>query len=205
MIKFSVFIADDSPAIVELARKSLESTGEYQCHCFTDGAQVLEAFEPGTVDCVLADLRMPRPDGEELYQLLEQRDPLLSFVIMTGHADVRTAVRIMERGTFTLLEKPFSLDELISTVRRASQHTREQRARRHLKDLEAARLSTLTSEEREVLDCMVAGLPNKAIATNLTLSPRTLDRRRQSLMRKLNVDSVAQVAALVARVTGESS
>ncbi|MEZ6100972.1 MAG: response regulator [Pirellulaceae bacterium] len=192
-------VVDDSPKILDLVCRILTASGEFDCVGYGNGAEMLARFRPGELDCVLTDLKMPEVDGEQLHRRLAQLDPMLSVVIVTGYADVKTAVRLMEQGTFTLLEKPFSAADLRTIAERAAERTRQRRRDLQPRLEEAARISLLSEEEREVLDGIIAGLPNKAIAYQLAISPRTLDRRRQSVMKKLQVNSAAEVAALVAR------
>lgn len=201
MQKAIVYVVDDSDLVLNLVRSILERTEEFECICFSSGAELLAQLKPCKIDCVVADLKMPEVDGEELFQRVRECDPFVSIVIMTGFADVKTAVRLMEQGTFTVLEKPFTNEELIASVQRATQNTLDLRARKEA-SMQAAELKArLTPEELEVLECIVAGLSNKEIANNLTLSSRTLDRRRQSILKKLNVGTAAEAVALVIRTS----
>lgn len=201
MRKAIVYVVDDSDLVLNLVRSILERTEEFDCICFSSGAELLAQLKPWKIDCVVADLKMPEVDGEELFQRVRECDPFVSIVIMTGFADVKTAVRLMEQGTFTVLEKPFTNEELIASVQRATQNTLDLRARKEA-SMQAAELKArLTPEELEVLECIVAGLSNKEIANNLTLSSRTLDRRRQSILKKLNVGTAAEAVALVIRTS----
>ncbi|TWT86061.1 response regulator transcription factor [Neorhodopirellula pilleata] len=204
MQKTIVYVVDDSDLILDLVRKILENSGEIEGSYYQSGIELLNQLRPGVVDCVVADLKMPDVDGEELFQRIRQCDPLVSIVIMTGFADVKTAVRLMEQGTFTLLEKPFTQEELIAAVKRATNHTCELRKNNASLTKATAMKQLLTAEEAEVLECIVSGLTNKEIANTLTLSPRTLDRRRQSILRKLNVNTVAEAVALIARTAAIS-
>jgi len=196
-----VYVVDDSDLILDLVRKIFENSGEIEGSYYQSGIELLDQLLPGAVDCVVADLKMPDVDGEELFQRIQQWDPLVAMVIMTGFADVKTAVRLMEQGTFTLLEKPFTSEELVAAVKRAANHTRELRKSKASLAKATAMKQLLTNDEVEVLECIVSGLTNKEIANTLTLSPRTLDRRRQSILRKLNVGTVAEAVALIAHTT----
>lgn len=201
---YLVFVVDDVPEIVDLACRMLQAAGGFDCRCFTSTEKLLEEFLPQQVDCVLSDLKMPR-DGAELQREIAVLDPLLSFVFISGHADVKTAVRLMEQGALTLVEKPFTAKELVSAVTRGAERTRQLRSRQSNQIEAAARLATLSPDEREVLECLVAGLPNKSIAHNLSLSSRTVDRRRQNILQKMQVDSVVELVAVVTRLRNEAS
>ncbi len=201
MQKTIAYVVDDSDLILDLIRKIFGDSGEIEGSYFQSGIDLLAQLQPGEVDCVVADLKMPDVDGEELLQRIRQCDPLIAMVIMTGFADVKTAVRLMEQGTFTLLEKPFTNEELMAAVKRAATHTREIRKRKANLTKATALKQRLTADEVEVLEYIVSGLTNKEIANTLMLSPRTLDRRRQSILRKLNVGTVAEAVALIAHTT----
>jgi two-component system response regulator FixJ len=205
MPKTIAYVVDDSDLILDLVGKIFKNSGEIEGSYFQSGIDLLDQLQPSTVDCVVADLKMPDVDGEELFQRIRQCDPLVALVIMTGYADVKTAVRLMEQGTFTLLEKPFTSDELMAAVKRAANHTRVLRKRKAMLAKASALKQLLSTDEVEVLECIVSGLTNKEIANTLTLSPRTLDRRRQSILKKLNVGTVAEAVALIAHTTEISS
>jgi FixJ family two-component response regulator len=119
--------------------------------------------------------------------------------MISGHADVRIAVEAMTLGAVTLLEKPFSLDELLAQVCKAIRKDAAERASRGKAADTQARLDALTPKEREVLDQIVAGRTNREIADQLGLSVRAVEDRRARLMRKLGVNSLA---GLVAVATG---
>ncbi|MCA9247034.1 MAG: response regulator transcription factor [Planctomycetales bacterium] len=199
-----IYVVDDYPAIAEVAKRYLLAAGGFEVRTFTSARDLLHDFVPNTVDCVVADLKMPGLDGGELHLELAQQDPSLSFVFVTGFADVKTAVKLMEQGAFTLLEKPFSAEDLVVSVRRAVEQTSELRAKQSQREQAATLLSTLTEDERDVMECMVAGLPNKTIANKLALSSRTVDRRRHAVLTKMQVSSVPELAALVARLDLET-
>lgn len=195
-----VWIVDDESAVATLAAQVLEQIGEFQCRVFTSSSECLAALRPGVAACVVSDIRMPEVDGRELQQALLSIDPTISILFLTGHADVPTAVQLMEQGAVTLLQKPYEAAHLVAAVCKAvlrCQSLRRQQAER----LESQRrLDSLSDEEREVMRCMVAGLSNKAIAFKLALSPRTLDRRRQTILQTMAVDSVVELARLLERL-----
>lgn len=199
MSPYRVFVIDDFEHIVEYVRAALESDGQFQCECFTSVAPLIEKFAPGQVDAILADLKMPDLDGGELHRRISERDHALSFVVMTGHADVKTAVKLMEQGTFTLLEKPFTRDEIVGAARKAAERTIELRTRDKDRLEILGLLATLDPDENEVLDSMLLGRSNKETAFVLSISPRTLDRRRNSILAKLKVNTFAEVIAMVTR------
>lgn len=198
-----VCVIDDEDAVRDLVREILELRG-FDVRNFACGQEFLENFDESQTSCVVTDLRMPRIDGLELQQQLNAAGSIVSVVVLTGYADVRMAVRLMEDGALTLLEKPFQHDELTTAVQRAIAVTEARRARRDALRQIHGQLEQLTEDERAVLDCMIAGLPNKAIAMRLGLSMRTLDRRRQGVLTKMAVQSPTALAALVAQLRSQS-
>jgi FixJ family two-component response regulator len=118
-------------------------------------------------------------------------------VVVTGVADVPTAVTMMENGAVTLLEKPYDHAELLHAVERGLAASRERWEQKHDAESVRERLSTLTDNERSVMECMLAGQPNKAIAHRLDLSMRTVDRRRQAVLEKMGARTVPELALLL--------
>ena len=200
---YTVFVIDDSPPVVDIICRYLIAAGDFECEGFVTPSSLLADFAPGRVDCVVADLKMPDIDGGQLLDTLNKHDPFLQFVIVTGHADVPTTVRLMQQGASTLLQKPFTSESIVGAVQRAAQTTRESRDRCASLVEASKRLESLSDDERDVLDCVMEGTPNKAIARQLTLSSRTLDRRRASLLAKMKVETVIELVALVTRIESE--
>jgi two-component system response regulator FixJ len=194
-----VCVVDDDPAVLELTCGVLRTYG-FDVRGYDGAEEFLAALDEKNVACVVTDLRMPNVDGGELLQRLHARVGVVSVIVVTAHADVRTAVKLMEEGATTLLEKPFQPNELFAAVERAVRATQSRRvaeerlaeARRHFAEL--------TADERDVLECMVAGAANKSIASQLDLSMRTVDRRRRAVLTKMKVDSVSELAALVTKL-----
>ncbi|MCC6511943.1 MAG: response regulator transcription factor [Pirellulaceae bacterium] len=196
----TVWVVDDEESVATLVAKVLTGIGEFECRVFSSSSEFLAALKPGVAACVVSDVRMPNIDGPELQKKLLEIDDSISIVFLTGYADVPTTVQLMEQGAVTLLQKPYEHADLLAAVRRAvrrSEMLRKQRA--ELTETEE-RLQRLSSDEREVLECMVGGLTNKAIAYKLALSPRTLDRRRSSILQTMGVASVVELAALLERL-----
>ncbi len=195
-----VWVVDDEEAVANLAAKVLSGLGEFECRVFLSAQECLTAMKPGQIACVVSDVRMPHIDGAQLQKRLLEIDDTISILFLTGHADVPTAVQLMEQGAVTLLQKPYAAADLIAAVQKAvrrCQAIRQQRA--ELVELQQ-RLDTLSDDQREVLECMVAGLSNKAIAFKLALSPRTLDRRRSSILQTMGAESVVELAAMLERL-----
>ena len=193
-----VFVVDDDVQVLDSVR-CLLSCARHDVHCFVSAKDFLEQLQPEQTGCLVTDLSMPDMDGLELQQQLRSMNSMLSVVIVTGRADVGTAVHLMRNGAVTLLEKPYPAEQLLEAVN-DSLNLSVDRAERHRQRTEARRLlSLLDDDEREVVALAADGLPNKAIAQRLSLSPRTVDRRRQSAFSKLGIASPAGFARLISQ------
>lgn len=149
----------------------------------------LASVNPG---CVLTDVRMPALDGLELLRRLKKLGFRGPVVVMTAHGDVSTAVRAMKAGAADFVEKPFDDEALLATISAALDPPSAAAAAAAA----AARIATLSPREREVLELLMAGKPNKAVARDLGLSPRTVEIHRARLMARLEVGSLAEAVRL---------
>lgn len=192
-----VFVVDDEPAVLDLSCRVIAAAG-FDAHPFTSVRDFFVAVDQ-TVDCVVTDLRMPDAGGIDLLNELSRRGLEIPVVVLTGHADVPTAVGLMERGVVTLLEKPFVAAHLVHAVERAIQVSVRQRLRFDEAQTIRAHFDRLSDEEREVMREMINGASNKVIAMQLSISARTLDRRRRTVLETMGVDSVAELSALAER------
>jgi two-component system response regulator FixJ len=186
----TIHLVDDDEAIRRSASLVLRTSG-YVVKTYDSGMPLLAGatgLDPG---CILIDVRMPQKDGLEVQAELKARGVFLPVIVMTGHGDVNLAVRAMKAGAVDFLEKPFRKDDLLAAVEEGFARM-EQTDRRRARGEEArARLAVLTPREREVLDGLVEGLPNKTIAHQLGISPRTVEVHRANLMAKLEVPSLS--------------
>lgn len=192
-----VCVIDDEPLVREVTCR-LVTGGGFQAAGYASAEEFLAAFDEQTCGCVVTDLRMPGMDGAELLARLRKRGSVVAVVVLTGHADVRTAVKIMEDGALTLLEKPYEPAALLTAITRATQQTAKNRLAQERVAAIESRLRQLTDDERQVMDCMMAELPTKAIAAKLLVSTRTVERRMLAVLHKMQVGGVAELAALMA-------
>mgnify|MGYP001806633093 CR=1 FL=1 len=191
----TVFVVDDDDAV----RKAVASAGGllgYPVRSFHSAANFLAVYTPDQSGCLVLDVKMPGMTGLELQRRLADDGVTLPVVMISGHADVRIAVEAMTLGAVTLLEKPFSLDELLAQVRKAIERDATERASRGKADDVRAKLAALTPKEREVMDQVVAGRTNREIADSLGLSVRAVEDRRSRLMRRMGANSLAELVAL---------
>jgi two-component system response regulator FixJ len=142
------------------------------------------------------DIRMPGMDGLEAQQELQRLGIDLPVVIMTGHGDIPLSVRAMKAGAIDFIEKPFEKATLLAAIEQAFASMSRSDSGRERAKIAAIRLQALTPRERDVLDGLAKGLPNKTIAYDLGISPRTVEIHRANLMTKLDVRSLSEALRL---------
>jgi FixJ family two-component response regulator len=191
-----VFAVDDDASVLASVRAVL-AQARYDVICFASAEQFLAEAPLDVPGCLVTDLQMPGVGGVELQRRLLEAGSPLSLVIVTGVADVPTAVTLMERGAVTLLEKPYNHAALLKAVERALTDSVQRYRRRQAERAAAVRLAQLTRTERNVMEYVLSGAPNKAISEALDLSMRTVDRRRQTILHKMGVQSVPELAILL--------
>ena len=154
--------------------------------------------------CLITDLRMPDIDGVELLRRLRDADAMLPAIVITGHGDVQMAVEAMKNGALDFIEKPFSDEVLISSIDRAVSQVSEAIESGAAADLIRQRLDSLSERERQVLKGVVAGQPNKMIAFELGISPRTVEVYRAGLMGKMQARSLPELVRMVMNLGPDS-
>lgn len=186
-----IYLVDDDEAIRRSASFMLRSCG-YSVTTFGTGVEFLGAVSGLHPGCILLDVRMPEMDGLEVQQVLRERAVAYPVVVMTGHGDVGVAVQAMKAGAVDFIEKPFDRVVLLEAIEDGL--ARLAQASRGLSRREAAsaRLGVLTPREVDVLEGLVRGHPNKTIAYDLGISPRTVEVHRANLMQKLEVASLSE-------------
>lgn len=191
----ALYLVDDESDVLEGLNASLRAMG-FQPRPFTDPNEMLLDTSEDEFGCVITDLKMPGMGGVELQHQLLQRGSCLSLILLTGFADVPTTVTAMKRGALSVIEKPFDLQALAREIRAAMQYSESEFKKRQRLRSAAERLAMLSVEEKAVLELAIEGVPNRQIARELSISPRTVDRRRQSALAKLQAESVAEYAIL---------
>jgi two-component system response regulator FixJ len=164
---------------------------------------VLPQIKPG---CVVTDVRMPGLSGIDLLRRLRELNIALPVIVITGHGDVPLAVEAMKFGAVDFLEKPFDDEILLGAVRSALNTRASDQERQALKAAINDRVSSLSNRERDVLEGLVAGNPNKTIAYDLGISPRTVEIYRANVMTKMQATSLSDLVrmALVGGILGDA-
>lgn len=194
-----VFIVDDDEAVRSGLAVLLASCG-LPIEVYGNPEDFFAAVTPDSAGCVLLDVRMPGLSGLELHQRLIEHGIGLPVIMLTGHGDVPMAVRAMKRGAFDFVQKPFHDQFLLDRINEALRHDRERRLQRRNAAAAREKLARLSAREREVMELLVAGLANKAIAIELGISERTVELHRARVMEKLEARSIAQIVQLALQV-----
>lgn len=186
-----IHVVDDEPAV----RRSLSfllKTNGFATRVYEDGSSFLRDVRTAEPGCILLDIRMPQMDGLAVQEALAERGVTMPVIVMTGHGDISIAVQAMKAGALDFLEKPFENRALFDALERGFRQLDKREAR--VLDAHAAevRLAVLTAREREVLQGLVRGHPNKTIAYDLGISPRTVEIHRANVMSKLAVHSLSE-------------
>lgn len=185
-----VHLVDDDDAVRQSIGFMLKTSG-YQVRSHTSGVEFLKEKYLGP-SCILIDVRMPEIDGLQVQQILQDRGIGLPVIVMTGHGDVNAAVQAMKAGAVDFIEKPFEKAVLLEAIEEGFARI-EQLDRSRVRGEEARmRLQILTPRERDVLEGLARGYPNKTIAYDLDISPRTVEIHRANLMHKLDVANLSQ-------------
>jgi two-component system response regulator FixJ len=190
-----VHVIDDDEAV----RQSLEfllRTAGVTARTYESASAFLSALPTIETGCVITDVRMPGISGIELLRRLGELQVKLPVIVITGHGDIPLAVEAMKNGAADFLEKPFEDEHLIGSVRSALDRSQQNAARDARRAEVEARLATLTNREREVLEGLVAGKPNKIIAFDLAISPRTVEIYRANVMTKMAAASLSELVRM---------
>lgn len=191
-----VYIVDDDSDAKEAVAAIVTEMG-VEAKTYASAEAFLEAYRGERPGCLVTDVRMLHMSGLELQEQLAAAGETLSVVVLTAYADTPITVRAIKQGAITLLEKPCRDNALWDAIRDGLDQDREamnrQAQQKELKD----RLASLTTGEREVLDLILEGEPNKAIAHKLDVSIRTVESRRQNIFKKMHAGSVAELVRRV--------
>lgn len=192
----TVFVVDDDPAARESVSALAGSVG-LKVQMFPSAEAFLQEYKPERPGCLVTDLRMLGMSGLDLLETLQKTESPIPAILISAYADVPAAVRAMQAGAVTLLEKPCRNDQLIQAISNAIARDNAQRQARTQKLAIKQRLATLSVEEYDVMQRMVAGKLNKVIANELLISLRTVETRRHKVLEKMQADSLAELVRMV--------
>jgi two-component system response regulator FixJ len=183
-----IHIVDDEDSIRRSASFMLRTTG-FAVETWPSGVAFLKEVKHLQSGCILLDIRMAEMDGLEVQNALNERGITMPVVILTGHGDVAIAVRAMKAGAVDFLEKPFEKAALLRAIDAAFDRIAQSETATARAEDAAVLVGALTARERDVLEGLAKGLPNKTIAFDLGISPRTVEVHRANIMAKFEARS----------------
>ncbi len=193
--KQTVYVVDDDQAIRHAMELLMRSVGlDYEI--FHSADDFLASHTNERAGCLVLDIRMPGLGGLELQEKLNEVGSTLPIIFITGHGDVPMAVEAMQKGAVDFIQKPFRDQELLDRVTEALKTDQERRSARDQQAEVSGRIDKLTKREREVMDLVVTGKPNKVIAYELGVSQRTVEIHRARVMEKMEARSLADLVRM---------
>jgi FixJ family two-component response regulator len=195
-----VHIVDDDPSFRTAIERRLKRTG-YEVATYVSAQHLLEQLPSESVpSCILLDVQIPGLDGLALQSRLSELGSTLPIIFLTGHPDIRTTVRAIRAGADDFLIKPVSSDRLLQAIELAIVRHEARRGLKSWLDMVCARVSALTPREREVFERVVRGDTNKHAARSLGCTERTIKAHRHRVMKKMQVQTLAELVSLAERV-----
>jgi two-component system, LuxR family, response regulator FixJ len=188
----TVFIVDDDGAFRESLSVLILSMG-YPSETYASGEAFLAAFDENRPGCIILDVRMPNESGLAVQEKLTKFPLCPPVIILTGHAEVPLALRAMRQGAIEFLQKTFTEGELREAIQRAMTLDADNRKAHARKREVAEKLALLARPELDVLELVLAGHPNKNIASILNISQRAVEDRRSRVMKKVEVESLPEL------------
>ncbi len=200
----TVFLIDDDRNIRETVRILLEDNGRTVLD-FATGEAFLAAYTPGVEGCLLVDATLPGMGGLDLLRRLRAGGDRLPAIVITGRSNVPMAVRAMKAGAADFIEKPIAAADLLASIDRALERSRDRGKQRAWQASAAEHIAGLTPRQREVMDLVLAGHPSKNIAADLRISQRTVENHRASIMKATGTRSLPSLARLAMAAAGEGA
>jgi hypothetical protein len=194
-----VYLVDDDPGMLRALGRLLRSEG-FDVSLYESARRFLEEHEPDASGCLVLDVAMPEIDGLELQRILANGPSAMPVIFLSGHGDIPMAVRAIQGGAVNFLTKPVRADELISAIRLALELVSRRSADVANLSVLKARLDTLSPRELEVMQHVITGKLNKQTATDLGVAEHTIKIHRMRLMRKLEIQSVADLVRAAERL-----
>ena len=192
----TVYVVDDDAAVRTAIGMLMRSIG-HRTLTFGSAAEFLDNYDPSSNGCVVLDVRMPGMSGLDVQDRLNELGAKIPIIFVTGHGDVPMAVQAMRSGAEEFLQKPFRDQDLIDRVNQALKKSAASTEAESERRAVRACLESLTAREKEIMNMIVEGCPNKVIASDLGLSARTVEVHRANIMEKMQVHSLAQLVRWV--------
>ena len=188
----TVFVVDDDAAALDSLVMLLRSDG-LNPSGFSSAQAFLDVLTPDSRGCVISDVRMPGMDGVQLLKTLKAMQCILPVIVITGHADVTVAVQAMKAGAAEFVQKPFESELILRLVRACLEDNDDAVDASAKRNRVLRRIESLTARERQVLNFIMEGASNKAIASGLAISPRTVEIYRANVMSKMRADNLSDL------------
>jgi len=185
----NVYVVDDDEAVRDALSLLLRGAG-LKVRTFASPLDFLADYRPQRNECLVLDVRMPHLSGLEVQRKLIERGADLPVIFISGHGDIPMAVEAVHKGALDFLVKPFDDEALLQRVNDAFQGDARRRPGRGTR---RRSIAALTGRERQVLDAILEGKTNRAAARDLKITPKTIEYHRARIMRKLRVDSAAEL------------
>ncbi len=199
----TVFVIDDEEPSRESVCALVQSMN-FSTKAFGSGEAFLQQYD-GSAGCVVTDYRMTGMNGLELQEQLTEQGHDIPVIIVTAYARTPVTVQAIQNGAVTLLDKPYSEDDLWNAIREGLALDERRRNEKQECAEITTRMASLNEKERQVLDLIVAGRPNKVMANKLDVSLRTIENRRRTVFSKLGTQTVAELVALVLKQRAASA
>ena len=190
------YLVDDDEAIRDALSWLLKSRG-IPCASFDSAESFLTAWKKTMSGCLVLDMRMTGMSGLDCFDQLRERESTLPVIFLTGHGDVPLAVATLKKGAFDFFEKPFNDNDLATRIEEAMALDASQRKASATVDSVKARLASLTTREKQIMEQVLAGKFNKVIADELNISMRTVEVHRANLFDKMQVKTAVELANLL--------
>ena len=192
----TAIVIDDDDAVRSSLKLLLRSV-KLPVVVYASAQEFLPKYSVDQPGCLIVDVRMPGMSGLELQQQLNLRGAMIPVIFITGHGDISMAVEAMRQGAFDFLPKPFRDQDLLDRVQKALEKDAKNRQEIAQTDRVKELFESLTPREREVLELVTSGKPNKVMAADLGVSQRTIEIHRARVMEKMHANSLAQLVRMV--------
>jgi len=203
MSKATIFIIDDDSAMQDSLNWLLKTVG-YQVRAFLSAQEFLDAFTPEMRGCMILDIRLPGMSGLQLQQKMSADGIHLPVIIISGHSDIPMAVKAMQQGAMTFLEKPFRDQELLDSIQNAlEQDGKNEKVKKLHKEIKQ-RLDTLTPRENEILERIVAGDSSRVIGEHFGISVKTVEVHRAHIMEKMQTKNLPKLVHMILSLKTET-